>query len=90
MKIVTWAGALVGTPAFIFGYIFSRATWKNDVLLCIGGSYWVVFIIFFAIRKYDEMRIRRRQMKVQARRDDWDEKIRNMYGPEEDQHRNFN
>lgn len=89
MKILVWAGYVIATPSFILGYIFSRATWKNDVLLVIGGSYWILFIIFFAISKYDEMRIRRRQMKIEMKRQEWEEKIRSMYGPD-DNHRLFN
>lgn len=88
MKVLTWAGFIIGAPSFLFGYIFSHATWKNDVLLCIGGSYWVIWMVFFFIKKYDEVRIRRRWMKEEQRKNAYEERIRNLYGP--DDHRLFN
>lgn len=89
MKVVTWAAILFGTPSVILGYILNMATWKNDVLFLFGISFWSVMIIFGAIRKYDEMRIRRRQMRKELRNEQYEEKIRNLYGPD-DNHRLFN
>ena len=90
MKIVTWAAILFGTPSVILGYVLNMANWKNDVLFLFGIFFWSVMIVFGAIRKYDEMRIRRRQMKRELKNDEYEEKIRNLYGPGEDTHRLFN
>ena len=88
-KILTYAALLLGTPSFLFGYILNRATWKNDVLFLFGVVFWTVWLVFAAIDKYDRMRIRRRAMKAQARKEEYEERIRRIYGPDDNEFRNF-
>lgn len=88
-KILGQAALIVGTPSFILGYIFSHATWKNDVLFLFGVAFWCVWLVGYAIMKFYQIKTTKMRYKQEKKNNEYEEKIRNLYGPD-DNHRLFN